>query len=88
MTVADLDAMAGLPCDALKDASAPPDVQKVCATLDKQASVLSERIQSIQDAASKEFASVVVALALAVGAFLAWSLAYVLGGSFWRPPGN
>lgn len=86
ITMADLDVKFGVPCDALKDASAPPDVQKVCATLDRQISVLSDKIQSIQHADSKEFASVVVALALAVTALALWAVAFVLGGRFLLPP--
>ncbi len=74
------------PVGTLKDRGAPLAVQKGETALEAREQALSNKIGTLQGARSEAERSGVLMLALGIAGVLLWSLAYVLGGSFLRPP--
>ena len=72
--------------DALKKAGAPVAAQREGAALDAREAALSTQIDALPWAPRQAESSGLFALAFSVVGLLFWPLAYVLGGSFWRPP--
>lgn len=74
-------------CDLeLKDPFAPTAAKEKCAALVAQAKAVSKEIDALRHTAAEAELSALIALIAGIAGLVMWAIAYILGGSFWRPP--